>query len=156
GRKVLCRIGLGLFGLIVGPYALGLLRQSKCHASRQAEYEEPHIARLSCRTSSHFSTKVPYTTRPDHNMSETAMHAPRKSVVRWTEMLLKAKTSSSEPAQNEGGGEQSRHVWQGTAGPDRKLISLCMASMAQPVGRNLARVCIQAGVISIGHQQPPS
>ena len=36
-----------------------------------------------------------------------------------------------------------------------KLTSLWSASIAQPVGSHAASVCIQSGVISIGHQQPP-
>ena len=42
------------------------------------------------------------------------------------------------------------------SGASPKLTSLCRASMAQPVGRKRLSFCAQRGVISMGHQQPPT
>jgi hypothetical protein len=39
--------------------------------------------------------------------------------------------------------------------PRPKLISRCIASIAQPEGKPFCSSCIHSGVTSIGHQQPP-
>ena len=42
------------------------------------------------------------------------------------------------------------------AAPAWKLMSLCNASIVQPVGMKFCSPCIHGGVTSIGHQHPPS